>query len=68
MIACKHCGRPITQHGRFARCSSGETQYEPTPAAEPDPQRDGELPWTRADEDRMSAIADYAEGSIRGDA
>lgn len=26
------------------------------------------LPWTRADEEQMSAIADYAEGTIRGDA
>jgi hypothetical protein len=31
--ACIHCGKLLAQHGRFARCSGGETQF--TPAALP---------------------------------
>ena len=30
----------------------------------PDPQRDGGLPWTRADEEQAGAISDYFEGTI----
>jgi hypothetical protein len=42
---------------------------DPTPAAlEPDPVVDGGLPWTRADAEQMSAIVDYHEGELAGDA
>lgn len=28
---CRHCNKKLTLHGRFARCSGGETQFEVNP-------------------------------------
>lgn len=27
-LVCIHCGKPLTQHGRFARCDGGATQFD----------------------------------------
>lgn len=40
----------------------------PAGSVEPDPQTDGGLPFGRADEARLQAIAEYEEGKIKGDA
>jgi hypothetical protein len=77
-LACSTCGRVFARFkieaGQYF-CYNDELQTvvpvedrTVKQSAEPDPQKDGGLPWTRADDERCFAIADYAEGQIRGDA
>jgi hypothetical protein len=49
-------------------CDWYPIRFVPRPApVEPDPQTDGGLPFTAADQRQLEAIADYAEGRLKGD-